>query len=389
MHKSQHNSPLYGIEALTETQFRKQIGGKSFEIKKGLGKADTDKDVYDIINEKLIAAMEKADFKNVEKRWNAPTEGLPMNLLSKQPYRGINFLICLIESEIRGWDSPYFLTFKQAQEKGGAVKKGAKGVSVVYYEIRYKTPKGAYIGSDVANAMSKEQRAILTKIFILKYYTIFHISDCEDLKIKLPEIKDVPEIEIIEACETLIQNMPNKPALSQNGGDRAFYRPSTDSVHLPKMGWFKSAQYYYSTAFHELIHSTGHKSRLNREGIVNFDKFGSERYASEEMIAEIGGAYMCAHAGILNWTIGRQASYAENWRQVLVENGKADKKFIFNAASSAQKAADYMLGKSVPQEDNSEKDTKVKTAKPTTVVDSEMSRLSVIVNKWKSRFNTN
>lgn len=396
MRKSKHktlvsNSPLYGIEAMTTAQFRKNIGGKSFEVKKGLGKAEADKDVYDIINEKLITAMEKADLtKKGEKDWNTPTQGLPMNAISKQPYRGMNFLICLIESEIRGWDSPYFLTFKQAQEKGGAVKKGAKGISVVYYEIRYKTSTGVYISSDAATSMSKEQRAALTKIFILKYYTIFHISDCENVKIKLPEVHEIPQLEMIETCESIIENMPNKPKLSQNGGDQAFYRPSTDSVHLPKMGWFKSSQYFYSVAFHELIHSTGHKSRLNREGIVSFDKFGSEKYANEEMVAEIGGAYMCAHAGILNWTIERSADYVENWRQVLVKNGKADKKFIFNAASSAQKAADYILGKSVPQEEQEENESKVKKPKPTTIIslDSvDAIMLSIIINNWKSKFN--
>jgi antirestriction protein ArdC len=147
----------------------------------------------------------------------------------------------------------------------------------------------------------------------------------------------------IAECERIVDGMPNPPAMQQDG--RAWYRPSTDAVGMPARNTFDSAEAYYSTLFHELTHSTGHSSRIGRDGIEKLNTFGSESYSKEELVAEMGAAMLVGVAGIERNTLASSAAYLKSWVDVL----KADSRMVVFAASQAQKAADYILGRIQPE----------------------------------------
>jgi antirestriction protein ArdC len=147
-----------------------------------------------------------------------------------------------------------------------------------------------------------------------------------------------PRVASIEQCEAIVKRMPNPPAMQQDA--RAWYRPSTDTVGMPSKSLFNLAEEYYSTLFHELTHSTGHASRVGREGIEDIAAFGSESYSKEELIAEMGAAMLCGVTGISPATIPNSAAYLQGW----INRLRGDSKLLVSAASQAQKAADYIQG---------------------------------------------
>lgn len=168
----------------------------------------------------------------------------------------------------------------------------------------------------------------------MKYHTVFNAEQCE----KIPVPKDnLIEFKPIEECEKVINNMPKRPVIHE-GRNRACYIPSKDVVEIPDREVFKTVEEYYSTLFHELVHSTGHISRLNRQSITESHAFGSETYSKEELIAEIGSSFVCGMTGISNQTLESNASYISNWLTRL----RNDKKLIITASSHAQKACDFI-----------------------------------------------
>ena len=184
------------------------------------------------------------------------------------------------------YSSPFWLTFKQAQELKGTVRKGEKGTPIVFYK---QLPDDA---KDDDESTEEDERAP----FVLCHYTVFNVEQCDGLT--LPEIEQpttAPEIDEDETCEAIVTGWENRPALHLTSATecRAYYRPSTDSVHMPARSRFVDAPHYYSTLFHELVHSTGHESRLNR---TFGDHFGDELYSKEELVAEMGAAFLCAIA---------------------------------------------------------------------------------------------
>jgi antirestriction protein ArdC len=193
------------------------------------------------------------------------------------------------------------------------------------------------IGDDkiVTDADGKERE---TRSFLLRFYRVFNIEQTEGIAEKLGLGKASPRVPSIDQCETIVSSMPNPPKREQS--DRAWYRPSTDSVGIPSRSAFNSAEKYYSTLFHELTHSTGHQSRIGREGIEQLNTFGSESYSKEELIAEMGAAMLCGVTGIERKTIANSAAYLKSWIDVL----KSDTRMVVLAASQAQKAADYIQG---------------------------------------------
>jgi antirestriction protein ArdC len=251
--------------------------------------------------------------------WHRPwTTQIPKNLVSKREYRGIN--VFLLAS--RGYGSPYWLTYKQATEQGGNVRRGEHGSKVVFWKIdKYET--------EDADGQSLAKTSAL-----LRYYTVFNVEQCD--RITAPGSERV--INPIAECERIVAGMPNAPAMVQDA--RAWYRPSTDTVGMPSRNAFGLGEEYYSTLFHELTHSTGHPSRIGREGIEKLNTFGSESYSKEELIAEMGAAMLAGIAGIERRTLANSASYLKAWIDVL----KSDSRMVVFAASQAQKAADYIQG---------------------------------------------
>jgi len=221
-----------------------------------------------------------------------------------------------------GYGSPYWLTYKQATERGGHVRKGEHGTKVVFWKIGTRE-------TEDADGDTIERRSIL-----LRYYTVFNVEQCEE--IALPDATRT--VNPIDECERIVAGMPNPPAMEQDG--RAWYRPSTDTVGMPARNAFNSSEEYYSTLFHELTHSTGHTKRVGRDGIEKLNTFGSESYSKEELIAEMGAAMLCGVAGIERKTLANSASYLKSWIDAL----KSDAGMVVSAASQAQKAADYIQG---------------------------------------------
>jgi antirestriction protein ArdC len=273
--------------------------------------------VYEIVTSRIIAELEAGVIP-----WRKPwqTEA-PKNLSSGKAYRGVNvFLLGL-----RGFDSPWWMTYQQALNRGGHVRKGEKGTTVVFWKWNPREVE------DAEGEKHKENAPIL------RYYTVFNVAQCEGIA---APAASRPPVNPIEAAEALTAGMPNAPQRTQ--ADHAAYRPSTDTVLMPAMQSFESAESFYSILFHELTHATGHASRLARPHIMEVAYFGSEDYSREELVAEMGASMLCAVAGIDSRTVSNSAAYIQSWLRVL----KGDSRLVVVAAAQAQKAADYILGKS-------------------------------------------
>src|SRR6266436_4396833 len=279
--------------------------------------------VYEIVTEQVIKQLESG-----VAPWRKPwrTE-MPCNLVSGKDYRGMN--VFLLGSQ--GYASRYWLTFNQANKLGGHVKKGEHSSIVTFW----------HIGEEKIKADGSKSRP-----FLLRYYRVFNVCQTEGIAEKLGLGESARPVASIEQCEAIVAGMPNRPKFEQS--DRAWYRPSTDSVGMPARGLFTSPEEYYSTLFHELTHSTGHASRIGREGIEQLNTFGSESYSKEELIAEMGAAMLCGVTGISPATIPNSAAYLKHWIEVL----KSDSKLLVSAASQAQKAADYIRNTSAKSEES-------------------------------------
>jgi antirestriction protein ArdC len=174
------------------------------------------------------------------------------------------------------------------------------------------------------------------KRFVLRQYTVFNAAQLDDVAV--PDLPVTPHrFNPIERCAQLVDAMPHRPAIIA-GHQRAFYTPATDTLHMPIPACFQSPEAYYATLFHELTHSTGHRSRLHRKTLTDLCLFGSRDYAQEELVAEIGASYLCGVCGIANVMIDNSAAYLQSWMQVL----RNDAKMLVHAAAQAQKAADYI-----------------------------------------------
>jgi antirestriction protein ArdC len=272
--------------------------------------------VYQIVTEKIIAQLEQG-----VAPWQKPWQtDVPMNLISQKEYRGLN--VFLLASQ--GYSSRYWLTYAQASKLGGNVKRGEHGSTVVFWKF------DKYDSKDADGETTEKTSAIL------RYYTVFNLEQTEGIADKLGLTSNAARVPNIEACDQIVSQMPNPPAREQS--DRAWYRPSTDCVGMPAKDAFNSPEAYYATLFHELTHSTGHRSRVGRDGIENLNEFGSESYSKEELVAELGASMLCGVTGISPAVIQNSAAYLQCW----IERLKGDSKLIVSAASSAQKAADYI-----------------------------------------------
>ncbi len=288
-------------------------------------------DVYEIITERILALFDKGEIP-WRKPWNVSGAiGAPANYISKKPYNGINFWMLLCT----GYDCPFYVSYKQAQELGGCVRKGEKGFPVVFWKMLPKLVNG----KPVMNSKGQPE-----KVFFLRYTTVFNLLQCDGIDWQKPAPVAKPEgWNPVEGCEAIVSGMPNCPVIS-HGGARACYSPALDLVKMPERETFPAPSGYYATLFHELAHSTGHKSRLARKGVDgengDWDSFGSKSYAKEELVAEMASAFLCGVAEIEQATIENTVAYLQNWTKAL----KEDSKLVVMAAAQAQKAADYIRG---------------------------------------------
>src|SRR5260370_608013 len=233
----------------------------------------------------------------------------------------------------QGYGSRYRLTFNQAAKLGGNVRKGDLSSLVTVWNI-----------GEEKISRQKEGTEVKSKPFLLRFYHVFNVEQTEGIADKLGLTGASPRVPDLEQCEAIVSGMPNPPKREQDS--RAWYRPSSDTVGMPARGLFTSPEEYYSTLFHELTHSTGHSSRVGREGIEQLNTFGSESYSKEELVAEMGAAMLCGVTGIAPSTVQNSASYLQSW----IARLRGDNKLLVSAASAAQKAADYIRGTSARSE---------------------------------------
>lgn len=292
---------------------------------------------YETITNRIIEELENGRVP-WRKDWQvngSSNGGKPTNKLTGKVYRGINFVSLLCSS----YGCNEWLTYKQAQELGGNVRKGERGSPIVFWSTfaKDKTTAGETDAPDTDGNAERGARGFL------KTYYVFNLDQIDGLTGELP-LDSRPEFEPVERAESIAAGFLSSggPSLA-HGGSRAFYAPSRDAVQMPHRADFNSADGYYSTLFHEFSHATGHQTRLDRKGITDSMGFGSKGYASEELLAEFGAGFLCGEAGISNdRLIENQAAYIRNWLDVL----KGDSKVAIFAAQRAQKAADFILQRS-------------------------------------------
>lgn len=304
-------------------------------------------DGRNFVQKRMVEAIELAIKEGKQLPWHRPWRldgSAPANLRSKKPYRGINPWILMAAN----YDCQWWVTANQCKQMGGkvlprpdGVEKGQWGWPIVFFKPLIKK-----------NEETGEKKVIP----FWRAYNVFNAKyQCEGLEDKIPDPKtDVIDFNPIDKAEHLWDDMKSKPTVEHDGGNRAFYRPSTDGVHLPTRERFENEAAYYSTLFHELIHSTGHVTRLARKGITDTTMFGDHLYSKEELIAEMGAAFLCGEAGI-DGQFDSSVAYMKGW----LEKINNDVGLVVQAGAAAQKAADYVMGIEQSYNDYEEKQLNV------------------------------
>jgi antirestriction protein ArdC len=293
------------------------------------------KDVYSRITNKIVADLERG-VRPWHKPWSAGnTEGRIVRPLrhSGVPYQGINVLMLWVAACAKGYSSPMWLTFKQALELGGHVRKGETGELVVY--------AGSTTREETADSGETTER----QIRFLKGYTVFNVEQCEGLPAHYHAKPEAPTLTTMERHQAAEQFIAATRATIRHGGSRAYYAIEPDYVQLPPFETFESPEAYYATGIHELGHWTRHPSRLDRD--FGRKRWGDEGYAMEELVAELSAAFLCADLGITPDIREDHAAYLASWLKVLKDDNRA----IFSASAFAQRAADYLHGLQ-PRADN-------------------------------------
>ncbi len=275
-------------------------------------------DIYKVVTQKIIDQLELGVIP-----WKIPwrtANGIPRNLVTKRPYRGINLWLLLCRKD----PLPFYLTYDQAKSLGGTVRKGEKSTMVVFWKL----------------LKSKEETTDEKSVPLLRYYNVFNISQTEGINpSKIPPTDAYDhDFNPTVTAELIIKNWSDCPVI-EHGSNSAYYNPLYDTVCIPDPRTFIIDQQYYSTLFHELVHSTGHIKRLGRHERIKDLKFGSKDYSKEELVAEMGATYLCGISDIQQETIENNTAYIKSWIRVF----NNDHKMIIIAAALAQKAVDYIL----------------------------------------------
>ncbi len=289
--------------------------------------------IYQMITDRIIAQMQQGVIP-WRKPWHSINNDNPEQVAvsheTGRPYSLLNqFLV--------GGPGEY-ISFSQIQKQGGRIRRGEKSRMVVFWTQLVKED------SDDLDTDGKPKRKVIP---YLKYYNVWNIGQCEGISARWTKAADASAEPKVKPAEAIVDGylaQPSHPKLTLMAGDRAFYRPSADEVVVPLLSQYDSADEYYSTLFHELGHSTGHKDRLNRKGIADITFFGDHEYSKEELVAEITAAMLVAQAGLsAERAFKNSIAYLQSWLRAL----KDDPKMIVWAAGKAEAAARYILGDSL------------------------------------------
>lgn len=289
-------------------------------------------DIFTRVTQTIVDHLEKG-VRPWHQPWSANAAGTFITRPLRhngEPYNGMNIILLWATAQDRGYQNPTFMTFKQAEEYKAHVRKGEKASLVVFANKLTKTEIDEKTGEDVE-----------IQIPFMKGYSVFNVEQIEGLPEKFYKKTIVPqgEVEKIKRLESVEEFLKNLGADIRHGGNRAFYTPTDDFIQLPLIEAFEDKESYYATGLHEATHWTNHESRLNRDfGRI---KWGDAGYAKEELVAEIGSAFLCADLGITPEIREDHAAYIQSWLKAL----KDDKKLIFSAAAHASRAAEFLKAK--------------------------------------------
>lgn len=287
---------------------------------------DLDQEITDLV----IAKLEDGTVPWA-KPWTTAYGDLPTSVATGRPYRGINLWLTSIAAAANGYTSPLWMTYRQAEERRGHVRKGEHGTTVVFFR--------SWNVADPTDADPDHRK----DVWVMRNYTVFNLEQTED--VQLPprftrEAEDREPVEVDEAVTAILEGYADGPQVRHVRGDRAYYEPARDVITLPELDQFKTAEGFASTALHEITHSTGHSSRLDRFALNGEPQhFGSERYAREELVAEMGAAILATTAGV-DLDLNQTAAYVASWLGAL----RDDKTLVVKAAQQAQRAVDRVLG---------------------------------------------
>lgn len=280
--------------------------------------ANNSSSIYDRVTSQILSALASGVIP-----WRKPWKGrefLPCNAVSKRTYNGVNLLLL----GLAPFSDHRWMTVRQANELGGHVRKGEHGAIVVFWKI---------IERDGDESEPKRTMPLL------RHHYVFNAEQIEGFS--LEDVPPATTLDRIEEAEEVVRRMPNPPRLIEHSSG-AFYRPADDTVAMPRIERFVSADHYYCTLMHELGHATGHPDRLNRPGVAGARQFGWEDYSREELVAELASAFVCAEIGLDNSLVSNAASYIDGWLDALNRDPRA----IVQASSHARRATDYILGMS-------------------------------------------
>lgn len=276
--------------------------------------------IYQRVTQSIIEKLEQGVAPWI-RPWRSVADPLPRNLTTQRPYRGINAIMLQLLAQQAGYPSNQWATYRQAVSLGAHVRRGEQGVPVLFYQFQERIE-----GDEPLVPGWKGKFAPVVRV-----YTAFNVSQLDGISPQ-PPVADTPAIPAPTAEAVLVAS----GASIRRGGDRAFYCPSTDDIQVPLPGAFRTDADYYATALHELVHWTGHSSRCDRE----FGKrFGDKAYAAEELVAELGSAFLSAHCRLDGQL--QHAEYIGHWLALLASDPRA----VFVAASKAQQAADFILAR--------------------------------------------
>jgi len=278
-------------------------------------------EIHDTVTRLIVEELESG---NVpwRKGWNSHGY-MPTSMTTGKPYTGINTLILSIVASRKKYSRGLWLTYKQASALGGQVMKGEKGTHIIYYKMLDGTDK--LTGEPISYP-------------VMKSYVVFNLDQCENVATPAKYLVKQEPVEVLPALEGIVKGYTNAPSIYYSEQDRAFYDPSDDSITLPSLAQFESAEEHAYTLCHELVHSTGHKSRLDRWSEADKpSRFGCESYAKEELVAELGACMILSSAG-LALDIPNSTAYIKNWLKAL----KDDKTLIFKASAKASKALQHI-----------------------------------------------
>lgn len=283
-------------------------------------------DLYARVTAHIIAALEAGTPPWVAP-WRSGGSGLPTNLSTGRHYRGVNVLLLQMQARLQGYTHPRWLTFQQARALGASVRRGETGTPIVFFKVLEVDD-----GPDAARMGAANDAPARKVVPLLRSFTVFNADQIDGLPARLLPAADLPADWSPDAqAQALVDR---SGAVVRHGGDQAYYSPSQDVIQLPLPHLFRDAQQYHRVALHELTHWTGHPERCNR---TLASRAHLEAYAFEELVAELGSAFLCGHCGMQGELY--HASYIDTWLNAL----RRDTRLIFSAASLAQKAADYLV----------------------------------------------